>query len=306
LIFTLTMNPSLDRYLYVDELIPDDSIRVKDTQEYAAGKGIDVSRVIREIGGTSIAICPLGGSNGERIEFMLDNEKVLYAAVRVRHETRMNIIVQTFKNQYRLNLPGKPLNETEYELILDMIRTVLRKGDILVASGSLPHGLKPSSYAEIVRIAKAKGVRVYVDTDGENLQAAVKEKPFGIKPNIHELSRLVGRDVKVEDVPHIASHISKEFGITDVLVTLGKDGAIAFVDGEIYRIKPLKIVAKSGVGAGDSFLAGFIHKRNESVEEALKIASACGASAAMNEGTTLAKRSEVEELVKKVEIEKIK
>lgn len=306
MIFTLTMNPSLDRYLYVDELIPDDSIRVKDTQEYAAGKGIDVSRVIREIGGTSIAICPLGGSNGERIEFMLDNEKVLYAAVRVKHETRMNIIVQTSKTQYRLNLPGKPLSETEYELILDMLRTVLRKGDVLIASGSLPHGLRSSAYGEIVKIAKAKGLRVYVDTDGDNLKEAVKEKPFGIKPNIHELSRLVGKTVKVEEIPEIASEISRKFGITDVLVTLGKDGSITFVDGEIYRIKPLKITAKSGVGAGDSFLAGFVYKRNDSIEEALKMASACGASAAMNEGTTLAKKAQVEELLKTVEIEKIK
>ncbi|MCL4408392.1 MAG: PfkB family carbohydrate kinase, partial [Thermotogae bacterium] len=172
MIFTLTMNPSLDRYLYIDELIPDDSIRVKDTQEYAAGKGIDVSRVIKEIGGTSIAICPLGGSNGERMEFMLDNERVLYAAVRVKHETRMNIIVQSRKNQYRLNLQGKPLTETEYEMIIDMLKTVLREKDVLVASGSLPLGLQSSVYGDIVKIAKSKNVKIYVDTDGENLKEA--------------------------------------------------------------------------------------------------------------------------------------
>jgi 6-phosphofructokinase 2 len=306
LIFTLTMNPSLDRYLYIDELIPDDSIRVKDTQEYAAGKGIDVSRVIKEIGGTSIAICPLGGSNGERMEFMLDNEKVLYAAVRVRHETRMNIIVQSRTNQYRLNLPGKPLTESEYEMVIDMLKTVLREKDVLVASGSLPSGLQPAVYGDIVKIAKSKGVRIYVDTDGENLKEAVKAGPFGIKPNIHELSRLVDREVKVEEVEKAAADVGEKYGISNVLVTLGGKGSVSWIEGHLYRIKPIKVKVKGGVGAGDSFLAGFVSKRDESVEEALKLASACGAAAVMNEGTTLSKRPDVERIIKEVEIEKIR
>ncbi len=306
MIFTLTMNPSLDRYLYVDELVPDDSIRVKSTQEYAAGKGIDVSRVIKEIGGASIAICPLGGSNGERMEFMLDNEKVLYAAVRVKHETRMNIIVQTLKNQYRLNLSGKPLTNTEYEMIIDMLKTVLREGDVLVASGSLPLGLNASVYGHIVKIAKSKNVRVYVDTDGENLKEAVKEGPFGIKPNVHELSRLVGKEIKIEEVEEFAAEVAKKYAISNVLVTLGEKGSISWIDGHLYKIKPINVEVKGGVGAGDSFLAGFVSKRDESIEEALKLASACGAAAVMNEGTTLSKSSDVEKIIKEVEIEKIR
>jgi 6-phosphofructokinase 2 len=300
------MNPSLDRYLYIDELIPDDSIRVKDTQEYAAGKGIDVSRVIKEIGGTSIAICPLGGSNGERMEFMLDNERVLYAAVRVKHETRMNIIVQSRKNQYRLNLQGKPLTETEYEMIIDMLKTVLREKDVLVASGSLPLGLQSSVYGDIVKIAKSKNVKIYVDTDGENLKEAVKAGPFGIKPNIHELSRLVGKEVKFEEVEKSAEEVAKKYKISNVLVTLGGKGSVACIDGHLYRIKPINVKVKGGVGAGDSFLAGFVSKRDESIEDALKLASACGAAAVMNEGTTLSKRSDVEKIIKEVEIEKIR
>lgn len=306
MIFTLTMNPSFDRYLYVDELIPDDSIRVKSTHEYAAGKGIDVSRVIKEIGGTSIAICPLGGSNGERMEFILDNEKVLYATVRVKHETRMNIIVQSNKNQYRLNLPGKPLSENEYEMIIDMLKTILRTGDTLVASGSLPSGLHPSVYGDIVKIAKSKDVKIYVDTDGDNLREAAKEGPFGIKPNIHELSRLIGKEVKVEEVEKAAADVAKKYGISNVLVTLGGAGSISWVDGHLYKMKPIKVKVKGGVGAGDSFLAGFISKRDESIEDALKLASACGAAAVINEGTTLSKKADVDRIIKEVEITTIK
>uniref|UniRef100_A0A7V3RFG4 1-phosphofructokinase family hexose kinase n=1 Tax=Mesoaciditoga lauensis TaxID=1495039 RepID=A0A7V3RFG4_9BACT len=305
MIFTLTMNPSLDRYLYIDDLVSDDSIRVKKIEDYAAGKGIDVSRVIKEMGETAIAICPLGGSNGERIEFMLDNEKVLYAAVRIKEETRMNIIVQSSKGQYRLNLPGKPLTTNEYEMILDMLNTVLRKGDTLIASGSLPAGLKSTTYSEIVKIAKEKGVRVYIDTDGDNLKEAVKEGPFGIKPNIHELSRLLDREVKFDEVEKAAKEVSTKYGITDVLVTLGKDGSIICSDRKMYRVYPIKVKVRGGVGAGDSFLAGFVQKRDESLEEALKLASACGAASVMNEGTTLCKKKDVDALIKEVKIEKI-
>lgn len=306
MIFTLTMNPSLDRYLYIDELIPDDSIRVKETQEYAAGKGIDVSRVIKEIGGSSIAICPLGGSNGERMEFILDKEKVLYATVRVKHETRMNIIVQSCKNQYRLNLPGKPLSESEYEMVIDMLKTILRKGDTLVASGSLPPGLLPSVYGDIVKIAKSKDVRVYVDTDGDNLKEAAKEGPFGIKPNIHELSRLIGKEIKIEEVEKAAEDVAKKYGISNVLVTLGGDGSISLIEGHIYSMKPINVKVKGGVGAGDSFLAGFVSKRDESIEDALRLASACGAAAVMNEGTTLSKKADVDRIIKETELTKIK
>ncbi|KKC30539.1 hypothetical protein CDSM653_00394 [Caldanaerobacter subterraneus subsp. pacificus DSM 12653] len=138
MIFTLTLNPCLDRYLYIDELIPEDTIRVYRIEDYAAGKGINVSRVIKEIGGNSIAICPLGGNNGNQIQFLLDNERVLYSAIRIEKETRMNIIIQTLKGQYRMSLPGAPLTSLEYDLIIDMLKAITRKKDTLVVSGSLP------------------------------------------------------------------------------------------------------------------------------------------------------------------------
>ncbi len=305
MIFTLTMNPSLDRYLYVDKLIEDDTVRVEKYEDYAAGKGIDVSRVIKEIGGTSVAISPLGGENGEKISFMLDGEGVLYAAVRVKSETRMNVIVQTPKNQYRMSLPGQNLSSAEFSLIMDMINATIREGDTLVASGSLPTGFSPSLYAKIVKVAKSKGIKVYVDTDGENLKEAAKESPNGIKPNIYELSRLLGRELKTDEIPSAIREISRTYGIEDVLVTLGKSGAIVFSDGKMYKINPLDVKVASTVGAGDSFLAGFVYKREESLVEALKLAAACATATVMTPGTTLCLRKDVEELEDKVKIEEM-
>jgi 6-phosphofructokinase 2 len=306
MIFTLTLNPSLDRYLYVDEMKEDDTMRVKKVEDYAAGKGIDVSRVIKEIGGTSIAISPLGGENGEKISFLLDDELVLYAAIRVKKETRMNIIIQSKKSQYRMSMPGPALSKREFVMILSMLDATLRTGDTLVASGSLPLGFSPETYSKIVDLAKKKGANIYVDTDGENLKAALQAHPTGIKPNIHEISRLIGKTVKSEEeIVEAAKSISKEYDVKDVLVTLGKDGAIALCEGKLYKLFPIDVKVVSAVGAGDSFLAGFVSKRDASLFEALKWASAAGNAAVMTPGTTLCLKKDVERLIKKVKIEEL-
>ncbi len=306
MIFTLTLNPSLDRYLYVDELKEDDTMRVKKVEDYAAGKGIDVSRVIKELGGNSIAISPLGGENGEKISFLLDDELVLYAAIRIKKETRMNIIVQSSIHQYRMSLPGPTLERKEFELIISMLEATLRSEDTLVVSGSLPAGFSPETYFEITKLAKEKGANVYVDTDGENLKAALQAFPTGIKPNIHELSRLIGSTLKNEDeIVEAVKNVSEKYGVKDVLVTLGKDGAIALCEGNIYKLFPVDVKVVSAVGAGDSFLAAFVLKRDASLMEALKWASAAGNAAVMTPGTTLCLRKDVERLLKEVRVEKM-
>ncbi|WP_456399346.1 1-phosphofructokinase family hexose kinase [Mesoaciditoga sp.] len=306
MIFTLTLNPSLDRYLYVDELKEDDTMRVKKVEDYAAGKGIDVSRVIKELGGNSIAISPLGGENGEKISFLLDDELVLYAAIRIKKETRMNIIVQSSIHQYRMSLPGPALERKEFELIISMLEATLRSEDTLVVSGSLPAGFSPETYFEITKLAKEKGANVYVDTDGENLKAALQAFPTGIKPNIHELSRLIGSTLKNEDeIVEAVKNVSEKYGVKDILVTLGKDGAIALCEGNIYKLFPVDVKVVSAVGAGDSFLAAFVLKRDASLMEALKWASAAGNAAVMTPGTTLCLRKDVERLLKEVRVEKV-
>ncbi|WP_036224244.1 1-phosphofructokinase family hexose kinase [Mesoaciditoga lauensis] len=306
MIFTLTLNPSLDRYLYVDELKEDDTMRVNKVEDYAAGKGIDVSRVIKEIGGTSVAICPLGGENGEKISFLLDDELVLYAGIRVKKETRMNVLVQTKEKQYRMSLPGPTLSDKEFSMITSMLDATLREGDTLVASGSLPLGFSPETYYEITNLAKSKGANVYVDSDGENLKAALRAHPTGIKPNIYELSRLAGKEIKNEaEILEVAKHISKEYGVKDVLITLGKEGAIALCEGKAYKLFPIDVEVLSAVGAGDAFLAGFVYKRNSSLDEALKFALAASTATVMTPGTMLCLKKDVDRLLKKAKISQI-
>jgi 6-phosphofructokinase 2 len=310
MIFTLTMNPTLDRYLYVDELKEDDTVRVKKYSDYPAGKGIDVSRVIRELGGVSVAIALLGGATGRKIEELLDQEGVIYTAIRVEPETRTNIIIQLDGHQYRLSLPGEPVGKEKLEKVRETLQALVREGDTVVISGSLPRGVSPDFYTGVIYILKQFGATVYFDSDGENLKAGVMAEPRGIKPNIHELSRLVGKVIEETDIATIlssAEKIKKDFGIKEVIVSIGSEGAILYADDGIWRVKVPRLPVVSAVGAGDAFLAAYVMKITEGAfyDEALRWAGAAGAATVLTPGTQLCRKKDVEALLSKVEVKKI-
>lgn len=303
MIFTLTLNPALDRFLYIKKLVQDDTVRVEKVKDYPAGKGVDVSRVINELDGHSVAISFLGGYNGSRIEEMLDDEGVVYATVRTDRETRMNILIQTDGSQYRISLPGPVIESGEIEKLYKTVDILVRKGDLLLLCGSVPEGVEPRIYRELCTIAREKNVRTYIDSDKEPLAEGIKASPTGIKPNTHELERLLGRELKGEYGPALVE-ISRKYGIEEVLLTMGADGAMALVEDKLYRIVVPKVPVKSAVGAGDAFLGAYCMYRETGtpVEVALKFAGAAGAAVVMTPGTELCHREDVLALVEKVEV----
>ncbi len=310
MIFTLTMNPTLDRYLYVDELKEDDTVRVKKYSDYPAGKGIDVSRVIRELGGVSVAVALLGGATGRKIEELLDQEGVIYTAIRVEPETRVNIIIQMGQHQYRLSLPGDMVKREKLEKVRETLQALVRPGDYVVISGSLPRGVSPDFYTGIIFILKQLGATVYFDSDGENLKAGIVAEPKGIKPNIHELSRLYGKPIEENDLATIlkaAEEIHTTHRVDEVIVSLGGNGAILFTSEGVWRVKVPRLPVVSAVGAGDAFLAAYVMKISEGApyEEALKWAGAAGAATVLTPGTQLCRKEDVEALLPKIEVKKI-
>jgi 6-phosphofructokinase 2 len=308
MIFTLTMNPCLDRYIYVDELIVDDTIRAKKVVDYPAGKGIDVSRVIRELGGVSIAIALVGGANGRRLEEMLDKEGVIYSSIRVPQETRMNIILETSKGQYRISMPGEKIGVKKLQVVLEVLNALVRQGDVVVVSGSLPKGVAAEFYTGIIFTLKQCGATVYFDADGDKLKAGVIGQPDYIKPNLHEFQRLIGKNVSSrEEIISEARKVIEIHELRAILLTLGGEGAYFISNEKVLYTKTIKVPVKSAVGAGDSFLAGFVLKKTEgaSDEEALRWANASGTAAVMTPGTRLCRKSDVEKLLEKVEVERI-
>ncbi|ANQ53062.1 MULTISPECIES: 1-phosphofructokinase family hexose kinase [Thermosipho] len=306
MIFTLTMNPCLDRYLYVDKLVLDDTIRVKNVVDYPAGKGIDVSRVIKELGGVSVAISLLGGETGRRIEEMLDKEGVIYSTIRVEVETRTNIIMETKEGQYRFSMPGEKISKKKLQVILEVLNAIVREGDVIIISGSLPKGVSPDFYTGIIFALKQWGVYVYFDADGEKLKAGLLGNPDVIKPNEHEFQRLVGKKLKsLEDFKVEGKKILKRFNLKEILLTLGGKGAMLVSEDECYYAKPLDVEVKSAVGAGDSFLAAYVLKRELGRKEAFRWANAAGTAAVMTPGTELCKKEDVIDLLNMVEISEI-
>ncbi|MCD6449594.1 MAG: 1-phosphofructokinase family hexose kinase [Thermotogaceae bacterium] len=311
MIFTLTMNPCLDRYLYIDELKEDDTVRVKRFSDYPAGKGIDVSRVIRELGGVSVAITLLGGSTGRKIEELLDEEGVIYTAIRVEPETRINIILQVGKRQYRLSLPGEPVEKEKLEKVRETLQALIRPGDVVVISGSLPTGVSPDFYTGIIFMLKHWGIKVYFDSDGENLKAGLIAEPDGIKPNIYELSRVVNRKINEEDINEVinaAKEIYDNYKVKEIIVSLGNSGAVLYTKDGVWKVKVPKLPVVSAVGAGDAFLAAYVLKKTEGADcaEALRYAGASGAATVLTPGTQLCRKKDVDALYYRVEVEQIK
>lgn len=307
MIFTLTMNPSLDRYIYIDQLIPDDTNRAKKLVDYPAGKGIDVSRVIKELGGVSVAVALLGGYNGRKIEEMLDEEGVIYSSVRIEHETRMNIILEE-KTQYRMSMPGAIVKREKLQKVFDILHSLVRKGDTIVISGSLPKGVDPDYYTGLIFSLKQWGAIVFFDADGKNLKAGLEAEPHCIKPNTHELSRLLEKEIDEKNKNEIAKYAKetlKKYNLQEILVSMGKYGSI-YADWDVaYYAYPVELKVESAVGAGDSFLAGYVMKYEEDKIEAFRLANAAGNAAVLTPGTELCKKEDVLELLPKIKIEKI-
>lgn len=308
MIFTLTMNPCLDRYIYVDELIVDDTIRAKKVVDYPAGKGIDVSRVIKELGGVSIAIALVGGDTGRKLEEMLDKEGVIYSSIRVPQETRMNVILESNKGQYRISMPGEKISVKKLQVVLEVLQALVRENDVVVVSGSLPKGVASEFYTGIIFTLKQWGATVYFDADGDKLKAGLVGQPDYIKPNLHEFQRLIGKHVSSKDeIISEARKVIDIHGLKGILLTLGGEGAYFISKGKVLFTKTIKVNVKSAVGAGDSFLAGFVLKKTEgaSDEEALRWANAAGTAAVMTPGTRLCRKADVERLIDKIEVQKV-
>lgn len=300
MIYTVTLNPALDRAVNIDSLIDDDTIRVISEQGYAAGKGIDVSRVIKKLGGQSVALGLIGGYNGLHVEGLLINAGVMTQLTKISHETRTNIILKEKSSgkQYVISARGPDINPVELGQFYNHILSITDM-DYLVLSGSLPPGVSPNIYGQLILAGRKKGAFIFLDSDNKALQEAINFLPTGIKPNIHELSRLTGRQLENDNDIIDACRSLHSKGIRYILVSRGKGGLLFSGDGQIIKAVAPAIDVKSTVGAGDSSVAGFIlaHSLGKPVAECVKLACASGTATAETPGTELCHREDVEKLL---------
>lgn len=305
MIYTVTLNPALDRAIAVDSLLPDDTVRVKAETVYAAGKGIDVSRVIKELGGHSVALGLVGGYEGLRLEGLLLNAGVVSDFTRIAGETRTNILLreESAGRQFVVSASGPEVGAAELGALFQKIRG-LRDAEYLILSGSLPRGVTTEFYGQLILAGRELGAVTVVDADGAALREAVAHSPCCIKPNIHELERLVGRTLETEAEILAAGRDLLDRGLEQVLVSRGRRGLLLCArDGALKAHGP-EIEAQSTVGAGDSAVAGFVLARSRGLEarECLRWSCAAGVATAMTPGTELCHRKDVERILPQIEV----
>jgi 6-phosphofructokinase 2 len=303
-ITTLTINPSLDKSTHFPGLVPEQKMRCEKPRYDAGGGGINVSKAIVKLGGNSLCVFTSGGSSGEMLEELINNEKIENSAIKTKNWTRENFIAfeNTTKAQYRFGFPGNALLDDEQDKIIQIIKDL--QTDYLVISGSLNEGLPSDFYQKITEIAKSIGIKVIVDTSGEALQKVLETGVYLIKPNIGELAKLIGAErLELPEVEKAAKKLIEDKSAEIVVVSLGAEGAILVSKDETHLVKAPKAEKKSTVGAGDSMVGGMVWalSQNKTLKEVLQLGVCCGTAATMNEGTQLFKGEEVKKLLKEIQ-----
>jgi len=308
-IATITLNPSLDQHITVDGLVLDGTNRWSRLYRYAGGKGIDVSRAIHEMGGSTIAYGFIGGTIGRAVEILLDQEGVPVSFTPIQRETRTNFIITDTKSsqQTRIDAPGPRISKREWERFRRKMLRIRPSPDLIVTGGSAPPGIPNDVYYTMIMEAKSFGVRTILDADGHWLAEGIKAKPYLIKPNIREAKELLNRELLTEEAIIKAALDLVDMGIEIVVISRGKDGIIAATKKEIVKAVPPPVKVRSTVGAGDCAVAGLALKlaNGEPLLEACRLAVALGTAAVLTPGTELAHRSDVENLLPQIKVKKI-
>ncbi len=309
MIATITLNPALDRSIYVEKLLPNDTNRILKVETDVGGKGINASRVLRELGSETVSLGFVGGKTGRFIEHELQHEGIETDFVHVSAETRTNIGIQEASGAppTTLNEPGPTIIGEELTELFGKVRMAASRSSMVICGGSLPPGVPADVYHTIVALVQAEGAQAILDADGEPMRLGMEAEPFMIKPNKDEVNRLIGVEIKSLDDAIHAVNILQESGVKLVVISMGADGAIAGSEEGIWQAVPPKVQVVSTIGSGDSMVAGIAHviSQGEPLPEALRLGSAAGAATAMTDGTEICRAPGVQSLVDRVEIRKI-
>ncbi|EJL64320.1 1-phosphofructokinase family hexose kinase [Flavobacterium sp. CF136] len=291
-IVTLTVNPSVDKSTHFSGLIAEQKIRCKEPLFDAGGGGINVSKAIARLHGSSLAVFASGGPIGEMLKDLVKKEKIDFEAIETKTPTRENFIAvdDNTNSQYRFGFSGGNLSDLESQKVLETLSNL--KPKFLVASGSLNEGLSSDFYQKVAEIAKKSNSKLIVDTSGDALKKVLETGAYLIKPNVGELAKLVGVErLEMEEVNEAAKKIIAKGGAEIVVVSLGPQGAVLVTKDDYEYVPAPNVAKKSTVGAGDSMVGGMVWalSQDKSLKEVIRWGVACGSAATMNEGTQLFK-----------------
>lgn len=305
MIYTVTLNPAIDYLINLDNLEIGRINRVEDEKVYAGGKGINVSNMLKQLGHENTALGFISGFTGDFIVNTLMEKGINNKFIRLKNGfTRINVKVKG-KEETEINGKGPAITNDELNELYKILEK-LNSSDILVLAGSIPSTLDDKLYENIMERIKDKNVKVVVDATKNLLLNVLKYKPFLIKPNNHELEEIF--NVKLNNNEEIIKYAKKlkEMGALNVLVSMGKDGALLLTENdEVYVSNVAKGIVKNSVGAGDSMVAGFIagYLNTNSYSEGLKLGAASGGATAFS--YDIATKEYIDEIKKQIIVTKI-
>jgi 1-phosphofructokinase family hexose kinase len=309
MILSVTLNPSIDQTLFVEGLKPHDTNRIVRSETDAGGKGVNLSRVVVELGGVSVATGFLGGGPGAYVRKVLDAQEVAHDFIEVQGNTRTNIAVEDGSGQAptAFSFKGPSVSEDEWNLMVHKVAGWAQKSSWVTLGGSLPTGVPVEAYLMLGQLAKEKGARLALDADGEAMRRGIEARPHFIKPNGKEAGRLLGRSVeKIEDAIFAAEELRQYLEPDGVcVVSLGKAGAVMSSDAGTLIGRPVAVEAQSTIGSGDSLVGAMLTvlDKGRSIEEAFRLGIAAGTATAMTSGAEIARKPVVDEILARVQVE---
>lgn len=303
MIYTVTLNPSIDYIVRLDKVLIGSVNRMDSDDKFAGGKGINVSRVLKRLGIENTATGFIGGFTGKFITDILEEEGISSHFVEVEQDTRINVKIKA-DAETEINGPGPEISSQKLEE-LEKFLSSLTSGDTVVFAGSSPKNLGNVVYKKLIGLTKKTGAQVVCDFEGQTLLDSLEFEPLLVKPNNHELGDIFG--VRLESLDQIESYARQILakGAQHVIISMAGDGALLVTQEGTYFAKPIKGNVKNSVGAGDSMVAGFTGEfvRSGDVIQAFKWGVACGTATTFSDD--LATADYIKEIYEKVEVEKI-
>ncbi len=298
-IVTVTLNPSVDKTITVDGWTQFGLNRALRTRVDAGGKGINVAKVLKDFGANVLVTGLIAGNQGAFLLNRLKEAEIAQDFLEIAGETRTNLKIfdESVHKMTELNETGFSVTAEALAEYQQRFQQAMEQTAVVVLSGSLPPGVPKQFYAECITLAKANGVKAILDADGAALAAGIQAVPYAVKPNLHELEMLTGKQFTSKAAVAAAARELIQTGISVVIVSMGADGAVVVGREEAYQVDSWHIPVKSATGAGDSMVAALAYSlvHQASLYDIAKITTAAGTITASKEGTQTCTLTEVQQ-----------
>ena len=315
MILVVTLNPCIDKTIYIHKNIFGKIIKAEKVKSIAGGKGNNVARVLNELGVKNLSLNYFGGHYGEIIKELLDNDNIDYEYIEIKDNSRSVITVLEDNNRQTVYIETSPnISFSEKEEMLKLFnKSIIKHKEelkLIIISGSIPSENCLDLYENMIKIAKDHNIKTVLDSSGKALSAGIKAGPFMIKPNLSELKDIFNKNLNFEtykqkELLPLFKKLNKKIEI--IILTLGERGALSFIKDKVFKISPPKIKTINPVGSGDAFVGGFAYGIYNDMQflDCVRIGIAAGAANAQIWDACFCRKEQIFNLVNKVMIKEL-